>query len=569
MKIHPLLTTILSIQLTLLTTTSNAQGLYFADFENISGNQYTLNTYNINGLQWESLEGLIGATASDLKSGNKSLRLRRNSSTFGYFKTTQNYTDGLGSISFLYARSNFANDRTGISPKLEIAYSTDDGLNWTAIDTIDFDGINSLQLYQSSFLNITTPVQLKLEIVSGDIGKRINIDDITIKNAYTNIAIQSFSPQGYGVSAGNNSLQITFSEAISLGDFGKIFLNEINGATQSFDVSSSNISIINDSVALIDNILLTPDKNYFVLFDSTFFKSTSLGLLSTGVYDSTTWQFATYIQTVKTFYDKFENCDDGRKCNFISESIKGDARWECDLYFWQNDPPFAHIIGGTHLTSSENEDFLIYQMPVLIKDEDILVDKIWFSFDEKRRYEGDSVIRGVYFSTDYAGNAAAATWQKIKENWNNIEEENQWQQAIWNITDIIPKNIPFYIAFKYESKTTANATAYEWCIDNVRLFTDTATLANVEYKGLDNLSLTVLGKPNTEKIDLLIQNRNADNYHLEIYDLQGKKIYKNQQYFRSGKNHFSLPPIGLQKGMYLLRVYNQHNIVSSKVVVAE
>ncbi len=569
MRIFTLFTSTIFFCLTFNTLSLAQGGTYFVDFENVSGNQYSLNTYNINGLQWESLEGLIGSSTSDVKLDAKSLRLRRNGGINGYFKTIQNYTEGLGALSFYYSRANFANDRTGNAPKLEVAYSIDSGLIWTALDTIDFSGIDSLHFYQSEFVNILQPIQIKLEVISGDNGKRINIDDLTIQNAYSNISIQSVLPQGYGISAGSNQLQIVFSEAIALGDSGKVYLNEVNGALQSFDVSSNNISIINDSIAVIDNILLAAEKDYIVLFDSTIFKSTALDLLSTGIYDSTIWNFATYIQTVKEFYDPFDDCNDGMIGDFYTENIIGDAQWDCDLYFFGNAPPFARIMGGTTSSSSDNEDYLIYALPVLIKDTDLDNQKILLEFDEKRRYEGDLVQRSVLFSTDYNGNATNANWQKIDKDFNELVIENKWQNTIWDITSIIPKNVPFHLAFKYKSETTTTPTAYEWCIDNVKLYRSDSPVANIKYSNSTNSSLTILGNPNKEIISALIDLKHSDNFRIALYDINGKVVYQSFLHFNSGENYFTLAQLGIQAGMYMLRASNQKYALNAKVIVTD
>src|SRR5690606_31771541 len=112
------------------------------------------------------------------------------------------------------------------------------------------------------------PIQIKLEIVGGDNSKRINIDNLTINDAYNNITITHLFPQGYGISSGNNQLQLVFNEDINKGDSGKIFLYERGGATIAYDINAPEITISNDT-AYIDNVMLLPNKDYYILLDST------------------------------------------------------------------------------------------------------------------------------------------------------------------------------------------------------------------------------------------------------------------------------------------------------------
>ena len=87
-----------------------------------------------------------------------------------------------------------------------------------------------------------------------------------------------------------NNLKIGFNRQISKGT-GNIRLKNVNNnTTQTFNVTSSNVTIVADT-AIITGISLYYGNSYYVTFDSTAFDTA--GYKSYGIYDSTAWDFYT------------------------------------------------------------------------------------------------------------------------------------------------------------------------------------------------------------------------------------------------------------------------------------
>jgi hypothetical protein len=148
---------------------------YQTNFEDPNKTSFATGIVNINGIIWTLSDAVIAANASgDLKNGAKSIRLRD-----GSVDTNTPFLNGLSSFKFLAARSNFSGDRTGVSPTVDVQYSTNNGATWTTIGTINFAGVDTLTEY-SYTVNTTTATRLRIIKVAGDSGKRINIDDFVV-----------------------------------------------------------------------------------------------------------------------------------------------------------------------------------------------------------------------------------------------------------------------------------------------------------------------------------------------------------------------------------------------------
>jgi len=206
---------------------------YVNDFEEnnlISGvTGYDIGVYEFNGINWQlGPEALRGTLSGDIKNGNAAARIRNN----GMIMMVEDKSDGLGSISFLYSRSNFSGDRTGTAPSFIVEYSTNGGDDWNQIgSTTSLDGVDSLTEF-SETVEVIGDVRVRIVQVDGASGNRWNVDDIIItdftEDPTINVSPSSLSGLNYQEGAGPSS-------------------------EQTFSVSGSN---------LVGNITLTPPSDF-------------------------------------------------------------------------------------------------------------------------------------------------------------------------------------------------------------------------------------------------------------------------------------------------------------------
>lgn len=179
------------------------------DFDaNISKSSYTLDTVTIGNYDWALLQCLQPSTidSRDLHFGANSIRMRISTSTVpdtGYIAMVQDKPTGLGSVSLYAGRANFSGDRTGNSPSFTLDYSTDQGATWIQVDTVDLNGVDSLAKYTFDNINISGNVRIRLKIITGDGGKRINIDSL-IFTGYQNQTNTCAGPTNLVINNNNN-----------------------------------------------------------------------------------------------------------------------------------------------------------------------------------------------------------------------------------------------------------------------------------------------------------------------------------------------------------------------------
>ncbi|TCO09748.1 chitobiase/beta-hexosaminidase C-terminal domain-containing protein [Natronoflexus pectinivorans] len=169
-------------------------GQYVVDFEDATKGSYGSGTVNLNGIDWNMTEALIGGNEpADWKNGERSARMRG----YGISSMTmlEDLEDGLGTISFYYRRYG-----TDAQVDWIVEYSTDAGDSWTQIGS-DFTAPSSddVQLF-SETVNIEGNVRIRIKRAteSGTANRRLNIDDITMTafdpDAPQIVANPTFSP---------------------------------------------------------------------------------------------------------------------------------------------------------------------------------------------------------------------------------------------------------------------------------------------------------------------------------------------------------------------------------------
>ena len=149
---------------------------YGSGFEGASKLEgYPVGIVTLDGIEWTFDDALIGTDANDLKNGTKSARLRN-----GYITMNSDLAGGIGEVRFVYGRSNFAGDRSGNAVVFVVEYSTDQGGSWQqAGSQISLAGVDSLTALSVS-VNAISAARVRIRKVSGDSGKRWNIDNLAI-----------------------------------------------------------------------------------------------------------------------------------------------------------------------------------------------------------------------------------------------------------------------------------------------------------------------------------------------------------------------------------------------------
>jgi len=173
---------------------------YVIDFEG-SGEvktSYTAGVVTLSGRDWNLDNVLIGTADNDIKNGLRSARFRHDPDWHGTMTMLEDKSNGLGTISFYYARSNFSGDRQPTAPVFVVEYSLDQGNSWVQVGgDIDLDGVDQLTEFTET-VNVDGDVRLRFRTISGTDGRRFNIDDIIMTDYGDDetVARPVFSPAG-------------------------------------------------------------------------------------------------------------------------------------------------------------------------------------------------------------------------------------------------------------------------------------------------------------------------------------------------------------------------------------
>lgn len=534
---------------------AGAQG-YFTDFENVSKPNYTLDTVMINNLRWVMKESVVTTSSSDMKNGQKSARFRHSTGETVYMQMIDDKTDGLGTISFYYARANFSGDRTGSAPLLGLYYSVDSGQSWTVIDTLNFAGTDTLTYYSSDTINVTGKVRVKLQTAGGGAGKRINIDDLLLSShvIIEHISLVGKTPVGNNVSPATDSLILSFDNMIASGA-GEISLYRSGQVVpQVIQVPSSSVSIY-DSTAVVSGILLQNASSYYVNITAGAFTN-SLGLTpNAAISDTLSWTFSTADTIVPPppvpltiLAETFEHCISGSSDLgvFHQYSALGNRVWDCILSGRQ-DSTGVSMLGGIATGISEvNRDWLISDAPF---DFSAMSSPV-LSFWQRRNYDGQ-VSRDIRISTDYSGsgNPELATWSVLEVQAMTAAPAYYWTPVTGILLDTV-KLHPFYLAFTYANTT---AGAYEVIYDDISVGNESITLAFSPKS--DEIGVTLCGIPSPAQIPVCFELKAAAELQASIFDRTGREVHQEKIRLPAGKSSYILHT-ALTAGLYLLRVHD-------------
>lgn len=169
---------------------------YFVDFEDgTTTGGYASKTVELNGIEWNMTESLVGDLANDFKNGLKSARFSGKAASS--ITMLEDKANGLGTVSFLYRR--YGTD-TQVDWKVE--YSTNEGVNWTQIGS-SFTHTGSEALEFNEAVNVDGNVRIRIIRASdsdtGSNNRRLNIDDIFLSDYSGGTPVAAtpvFSPDG-------------------------------------------------------------------------------------------------------------------------------------------------------------------------------------------------------------------------------------------------------------------------------------------------------------------------------------------------------------------------------------
>ena len=151
---------------------------YVIDFESENnGNKifYAPAIVNLNGIDWELEQALIGSLPQDKKNGLRALRMRRLGTTPGRMEMQTDFTDGIATVQFELARFSAEVNQ----PDLLLQVSTNQGNSWNTVET--FSVFPEELTTQNVVINVSGSARLRfITELNGTNQRRFNIDDIVV-----------------------------------------------------------------------------------------------------------------------------------------------------------------------------------------------------------------------------------------------------------------------------------------------------------------------------------------------------------------------------------------------------
>jgi hypothetical protein len=353
-----------------------------------------------------------------------------------------------------------------------------------------------------------------------------------------------------GVAVGTTSATVTFDKNIAIGT-GTIKLINTTDNTVSSTINLPSTSVtVSGAAATISGFTLVTGKNYAMLYDSTAF--TAAGYNCLGIYDSTTWNFATTPPPpppVTSLNESFTGCAAPQLGLFTQVSLVGSQQWGCST-FGRTDANAVRMNGGT--TATDNEDWLI-SPPINAAS----FTKPMISFWTKKRFTG-TTTKEVYISNDYLGDVNTATWTLLSPSLATLD-------TLWTSfknTDLTSyKTTPFNIAFKYVG-TLANASD-EWSIDDVVL---SEGPLNTNVFELSNQDFYVIGNASNNQLNLAIATSQNESFNYSILDMNGRTLQQGSLQVNAGKNQKQIALNNLSNGIYFIKMWNRNMNASAKFI---
>jgi len=396
-------------------------------------------------------------------------------------------------------------------------------------------------------------------IVGSDDG--LSVDDLLMTFSTSTPPPPNYRPNVVYVSPADNSmnvpvntsvLKMAFNRRVTKGTGNLYLYNDTDGTNFPLDVNNAAVVVNNDTVS-VAGVILALGKSYHVNFDSTAFDTA--GYKSYGIYDATTWNFSTPPIPPTSINETFDAAcaTNNLPMGWTRENVVGaNQQWGCAGGV--NPNKYVQMNGFAAAANNDNEDWLI--TPGI--DLSASTNPTLF-FRAQRRFNLINNV-SVLYSTNYsgAGNPNTATWTNLNVNFNNLDT------AVWS-TFSAPLMVgnPTYVAFKYNC-TAAAADCGQWRIDSVVV---TSTTSILSVKGNNQMPVSVLGASSATNINIGFVMEKATIVATEIYDLNGRMIYRKEVQTINGTNRVALTPSFLPSGMYIVRVVNGNEYGVAKAII--
>lgn len=389
----------------------------------------------------------------------------------------------------------------------------------------------------------------------------LTVDDLSMTFSTSTPPPPNYRPNVVYVSPADNSvnvplststLKMAFDRSVSKGTGNLYLYNDTDGTNFPLDVNNAAVVVTNDTVS-VSGVILALGKSYHVNFDSTAFDTA--GYKSYGIYDATTWNFSTPPIPPTTINETFDAAcaTNNLPVGWTRENVVGtNQQWGCSGGV--NPNKYVQMNGFAATVNNDNEDWLI--TPGI--DLSASTNPTLF-FRAQRRFNLINNV-SVLYSTNYSGigNPNTATWTNLNINFNSLDT------AVWtNFSAPLMVGNPTYVAFKYNC-TAAAADCGQWRIDSVVV---TSTTSILSVKGNNQMPVSVLGASSATNINIGFVMDKAAIVATEIYDLNGRMIYRKEVQTIIGTNRVAMTPSFLPSGMYIVRVVNGNEYGVAKAII--
>lgn len=369
-------------------------------------------------------------------------------------------------------------------------------------------------------------------------------------------------PQGTGVDPATNQVTITFDHLIEQ-DSGQIILQPQGGAPAlSITVPSAQVSIA-DSTATLSGLLLDNNKAYYILLSEGTFRKYADTIPSIAITDMAYWTFSTADTVIPrpltSLSESFRLCSDTAMGIFRPYNVSGFKTWRCAATGHNGDSASVSMSGGvTDSISDSNTDWLIstsaFDFSAMAKPE--------LSLWQKMRFSG-TVSRTVRISTDYISghHPGTATWTILPVQDMVDAPAMEWMPV--SDIDLSPyKNTPFFLAFTY---SCGEHGAYELSYDDIEVQDETLGIAALTPESY--FDLRIIGEASAGYIQLSIAAKKALPVTVDIFDRNGKLLFKKVLQVHEGTGFYALKDTGLLPGLYVIRAYNAGYCDTEKVLI--
>ncbi|NPA35212.1 MAG: T9SS type A sorting domain-containing protein, partial [Chlorobi bacterium] len=200
------------------------------------------------------------------------------------------------------AGTGYINLKLSSDSSVVFSYSSTDSHISIINDTIVQITHPALQYETSYFVNIDTGF-VKSVSSGADFNGISNATEWTF-TTMTTPKVTAYSPQNGSTTVGiTDTLILVFNDTISLGNGSfNIKLSSDSSSVELLDVTSTNISIVNDTMLYVAHAPLQYETQYFINIDSAFVKSANTGADYLGINNATDWHFTTNTTPKVTAY---------------------------------------------------------------------------------------------------------------------------------------------------------------------------------------------------------------------------------------------------------------------------